>query len=461
MKPLLRVPLLGIALSVFCTPLALANYADSWPTWRGASGAGIAPAAQPPLKWSDTENIKWKTKIPGSGFSTPIIWKDRIFLLTAIEVADAKPAAAVATAPREEPASGGPKGGKRGDRKGGGGFGGGPAPTNPYEFVVLALDRGTGKIVWQKTAKKEMPHEGHHASHGYASASPVTDGEHLYVSFGSRGFFCYDLNGNLKWEKDLGDMRSRGGFGEGASPAVAGGLLIINWDHEDQSFIVALDKKTGAEVWRKNRDERSSWSTPLIVEVNGRLQAIVEATNRTRSYDVLTGDVVWEASGMTANVIPTPVTGHGMVYLTSGFQGRSVQAIKLTSRGDISDTDNIVWSSRKQSTPYVPSPVLSGDRLYLCKSNDAYLSCLNALTGDVHYQDQPLPGVRGIYASPLAANGHLYVVGREGTVMVLKDAPKFEVVATNKLSDKLDASPVMLGKELFLRGHEHLFCISE
>lgn len=444
-------PLLALVLAAAATSVC-ADDVPSWPTWRGASGTGTAPGAQPPLKWGDELNIKWKTKIPGSGFSTPIIWNDRIFLLTAIEVPGTRPAPAAspAPAPAAAPAP-----------KAKGGFGGGPKPTNTYEFAVLALDRTTGKIIWQKTARKEVPHEGHHASHGFASASPVTDGEHLYASFGSRGIYCYDLQGNLKWEKDLGDMRTRGTFGEGASPALAGGMLIINWDHEGQSFIVALDKKTGAEVWRKDREERTSWTTPVIVEVNGRLQAIVPATNRTRSYDVLTGEIVWEAGGMTANVIPTGVIGHGNVYLTSGYQGRAIQAIKLTSRGDVSGTDNIVWSSKTQSTPYVPSPVLSGDRIYITKSNDAFISCLNALTGAVHYEDQPLPGMRGIYASPVAANGHLYVVGRDGTVIVLKDAPTFEIVATNKLSDKLDASPAMIGKHLYLRGHEYLYCIAE
>jgi outer membrane protein assembly factor BamB len=454
-----RVSVFSAALAIACIPLLRATDVSAWPTWRGTSGAGIAPGAKPPTTWSDTKNVKWKAKIPGGGFSTPIIWKDRIFLVTAFETGESVPNAADAAPPPEPPAAGQPKGG-RGGKKGGGGFGSGPKPTKVHEFVVLALDRKSGKTIWQKIARREVPHEGHHASHGYASASPVTDGERLWVSFGSRGFYCYDLDGNLQWEKDLGDMRSRGGFGEGTSPALAGNLLIITWDHEDQSFIVALDKKTGAEVWRKNRDERSSWSTPLIVEVGGKLQAIVAATKRTRSYDAATGDLIWEAGGLTGNVIPMPVVGHSMVYVMSGFQGNSIQAIKLTSRGDVSETDNIVWSVRR-SAPYVPSPVLSGDRLYMSKTNDAYLSCLNALTGEVHYQDQPLPGLRGIYASPLAANGHLYVVGREGTVMVLKDAPKFEVVATNTLSDRIDASPVMLEKELFLRGHEFLYCIAE
>jgi outer membrane protein assembly factor BamB len=454
MIPAFRVSIFSAALVVACAPLLHATDVSAWPMWRGTSGAGIAPGAQPPTTWSDTDNIRWKAKIPGAGFSTPIVWKDRIFLLTAVETNES---VSIAPVPEERSADQ-PKGGRGGKK--GGGFGSGPKPTTVHEFVVLALDRKSGKTVWQKIARREVPHEGHHASHGYASASPVTDGERLWVSFGSRGFYCYDLSGNLQWEKDLGDMRSRGGFGEGTSPALAGNLLLITWDHEDQSFIVALDKKTGAEVWRKNRDERSSWSTPLVVEVGGKLQAIVAASKRTRSYDAATGELIWEAGGLTGNVIPMPVAGHGMVYVMSGFQGNSIQAIKLTSRGDVSETDNIVWSVRR-SAPYVPSPVLSGERLYMSKTNDAYLSCLNALTGEVYYQDQPLPGLRGIYASPLAANGYLYVVGREGTVMVLKDASKFEVVATNQLSDRIDASPVMLEKELFLRGHEFLYCIAE
>lgn len=429
----------------------------TWPKWRGNRLTGEVPGAQPPTTWSDTQNIRWKTKIPGAGFSTPIIWQDRIFLLTAVQTNEERPVAAGAVPAAPELAA--DKGGKRGG-KGGGFRGGGPTPTKVHEFMVVAVNRTTGKIEWQKLARREVPHEGHHPSHGFASSSPVTDGKRLWVSFGSRGIYCYDLDGNLQWEKDLGDMRTRGNFGEGASPALAGNLLLVPWDHEDQSFIVALDQGTGAEVWRKNRDERSSWSTPVIVEVGGKLQAIVAATTRTRSYDVATGDIVWEAGGLTPNVIPMPVVGHGMVYVMSGFQGNSIQAIKLTSRGDVTDTANVVWS-RRRSAPYVPSPVLSGERLYMSKTNDAYLSCLNALTGEVHYEDQPLPGVRGIYASPLAANGLLYVVGREGTTLVLKDQPTFEVVATNKLNDKIDASPVMLGKELYLRGHEYLYCISE
>jgi outer membrane protein assembly factor BamB len=445
-----------LAASILGSTLMSAAGLSSWPEWRGTTGTGTAPGATPPTTWSDQQNIRWKTKIGGLGFSTPIVWKDRVYLLTAIETSEDQ-APAPAAAP-SAPAPGGDQKGRGGKK---GGFGGGGKPTKVHEFTVVALDRATGAVAWKKVARREVPHEGKHQTNSFASASPLTDGEHLYASFGSRGLYCYDLQGNLKWEKDLGDMQTRNGFGEGSSPALAGHLLIVPWDQETGSFIVALDKKTGAEVWRQARDERTGWATPLVVSVGGKQQAVLPATKRTRSYDVATGEMIWEASGLGTNVIPTPITGHGMVYVTSGFQGFFIQAIKLTARGDVSTGPDMVWQQKK-GTPYVASPVLSGDRIFVTKEREAFLSCLNALTGEYHFVDQPLEGMRGgIYASPLAAGGHLYVVGREGLVVVLKDTTKFEVVAKNQLSDNLDASPVAVDRELFLRGHEYLYCIAE
>ena len=501
-----------------------ANHHENWPTWRPSSGNGVAENATPPIEWGDDKNIKWKTAVAGSGFSTPIIWEEKIFILSAVsaEVAPSEaprraqapdanarggqrgggqggpggPAGpggpnpeliaefdkdgdgelseeerdSLRTALRArrggQVAQGGPavRGGKgqgKGGRQRRGGGGGGQAQNlQVHQFKVSALDKNSGEVIWEKLAREEKPHEGHHPSHGYADASPVTDGEYLYVSFGSRGIFCYDLDGKKIWEKDLGDLRSRNGFGEAVSPSLAGDKLLVLWDQEDQSMIYALDKRTGEEAWSKERDERSSWTTPFIQEVDGKLQAIVSGTNATRSYDTETGEVIWEAGGLTSNVIPTPVVGHGNVYVTSGYQGNSVQAIKLSSKGDVSDSSDVVWQVRK-SAPYVASPVLSGKRLFVTKSTDAFLSCLDALTGEAHYQDQKLDALRGIYASPIAANGNLYVVGREGTTLVLKDSETFEIVATNKLDDKIDASPVALGGDLFIRGHKFLYCISD
>ncbi len=482
---------------------SLAHGADNqnWPTWRGASLTGAFEGATPPTEWSEDKNIKWKSEIPGSGLATPIIWKDRIYLLTAVSkgapAGSQPPNAGQARRPGGQGGPGGAGGGgfnreevmrefdKDGDgqlseeeraamrerfgggrrgpgaRQGGAAGGGGgrnAAPQQEHDFNIVAVDRSSGEIIWSKTANTLIPHEGHHATHGFASASPVTDGTHIWASFGSRGIFCYDMEGNQVWEADIGDLRSRNGFGEAVQPAIAGDNLLLTWDNEDQSFIVALNKRTGKEVWRRDRDEPTSWTTPAIIEVDGVLQAIIPGANKSRAYNTANGDLIWEASGLTSNIIPTPVVGNGLVYLSSGYRGRAVQAIELSSKGDVSGTDNIVWSVA-HSAPYVASPVLSNNRLYMNKGNDAYLTCFDALTGEVLYQDASLEGIRGIYASPIAANGHIYVVGKEGGTVVVKDSPEFEIVATNTLDDPIDASPVAVGDQLFIRGHKYLYCI--
>lgn len=470
----------------------------NWPTWRGPSGKGTAEGS-PPIAWSSEKNVKWKAEIPGRGMSTPIVWGDKIFILTAIPTGEKKEPQASAQpggrsggsrpsggfnreefmkrfdtdkdgqlSDKEREAmqaqfrrgSGGSRSRERG-RGGRGGFSMSQAPTQAQKFSVLAFDRKTGKTLWQQSAREEFPHEGHHRDHGFASSSPVTDGERLFVSFGSRGIYTYDLDGKKLWEKQLGKMRTRAGFGEGASPALTEKALIVLWDHEEQSFIVALDKRTGKELWRKDRDEQTSWTTPVVVKVAGAEQVIVSGSKRTRSYDAGSGEVIWEAGGLTQNVIPTPVIGHGLVYVMSGYRGTALQAIKLSAKGDVTDDKGAIKWSYDRSTPYVSSPVLSGDRLYFHKSNSAYLSCVDAKTGKPIYLDERLDGIRGIYASPLAANGYLYVVGREGTALVIKDSDQLEVVATNKIQEKMDASPVILGDQLFLRGHRHLYCIAK
>ena len=481
---------------------------SNWPSWRGPSGQGVAEG-KPPIEWGNEKNIKWKVAIPGRGMSTPIIWGDKVFVLTSVATGPKKESTA-GTSPARRPGGkggspsssdrrgsgggfnreefmkrfdknkdgqlseseraairssggfGGSKGGSSGRRSRGGrgGFSMSQAPTQAQKFTVVALDRKTGKTFWEQAAHQEFPHEGHHRDHGFASSSPVTDGKSLFVSFGSRGIYAYDLDGKEIWNKRLGKMRTRAGFGEGASPSLTKNALIVLWDHEDQSFIVALGKKTGKELWRQNRDEQTSWTTPLIVTVKGRQQVIVSGSKATRSYDAVSGEVIWESSGLTQNVIPTPVIGHGLVFVMSGYRGTALQAIKLNAaKGDITDGKAIAWSYDR-STPYVPSPVLSGDRLFFHKSNSAYLSCLNAKSGKPIYLDERLEGIRGIYASPLAANGYLYVVGRDGTSLVIKDSDKLEVVATNKIDDKMDASPVIVGDQLFLRGHNFLYCVA-
>lgn len=456
-------------LGLACADAAFGAEADpsNWPQWRGPMANGVAPQGNPPITWSETENVKWKAKIPGSGTGTPIIWGNQIFIQTAIATgkklapAAEKKAAAISTpkvfGQAQAPATPPPGGGQR--RPGGGG-GGGEKPTEVYQFALLSMDRETGKTQWQKTVREEVPHEGHHRDHGFASHSPVTDGERIYSWFGSRGLHCYNLEGELKWEKDFGKFRSANGFGEGSSPALYGKTLVVNWDHEGDDFIAAFDKESGKELWRQPRDEKTTWTTPLIVQHDGKPQVIVCASQRIRSYDLATGKQIWECGGLFANVIPTPVSDFGMVFAMSGFRGSALLAIRLGNSGDLTDTDAIAWKHGK-STPYVPSPLLYGENLYFFSGNNAILSCLEAKTGKPLFSEQRLEGPSGFYASPVGASGRVYLAGRNGTSLVLKNSGAFDVLATNKLDENFDASPAIVGKQLFLRGHEYLYCISE
>ncbi len=326
---------------------------------------------------------------------------------------------------------------------------------------MICFDRTTGKTLWQKVAKEEVPHEGHQPDNTYASASPVTDGEVVLAYFGSRGLHCYDLDGNLKWSKELGHMITRNGFGEGASPALHGDTVVINWDDETENdFIAAFDKKTGKELWRKPRNEATGWSTPLIVEDGKKTEVIVNASGKVRGYDLANGDELWSCGGQTPNAIPSPVADKDTAYVTRGFQGAALYAITLGRTGDLAGTDAVRWSFKK-GTPYVPSPLLSGDFLYVLSGNKGLLSCFDTKTGSPLYETERLEAAQNIYASPVAAKDRVYVLGRNGSCVVLKLGAKPEVLATNKLDDKTDASIALVGKELFIRGKENLYCIAE
>ncbi len=418
------------ATSVFAADEA----ARFWPQWRGPLGTGEAPLADPPITWSRTNNVKWRAALPGFGTSTPVVWGDQVFILTAIPTGE-QPASATGTiAP--------------------------PAKAvEVHRFDVLSFQRSTGKLLWQKTVRQEVPHEGHHRDHGFASASPVTDGRLLLAFFGSRGLHCLDMQGNVKWFKDLGRMRTRNGFGEGASPAMSGDTVVVNWDDEtDNDFIVAFDKTSGKELWRKPRKEDTGWSTPLIVEYGGRKQVVVSASGKVRAYDLADGCELWECAGQTVNSIPTPVASGDTVYVTSGFRGSAVYAIALDRTGDLTGTDAIRWR-RNKNTPYVPSPLLVNNMLFLVTGNNGVLTGLDATTGNPHFDGERLEGITGIYASPVAANGRVYVLGRNGMCLVLKQGPKLEILAKNDIGEKTDASPALAGTDLFIRSHESLFCI--
>ena len=450
----LQIAALACCLSNTWLPLQ-SNAASQWPSWRGPQANGVATDAHPPIQWSETNHVQWKVALPGRGSSTPILWDDQVFILTAIPTG---PEAAAETAD----ASGQPPDRSERPRRGGAGGGGGMVdrPTRAQQFTVLSFDRKTGKLRWTQSPRTQLPHEGHHKDHGFASASPVTDGKHLIVSFGSFGLYGYDLKGKLLWEKDLGDMRTRNSFGEGSSPALDGNTVVVLWDHEGDDFIVALDKRDGRELWRQTRDEPTGWCTPLIVSYGGRKQVIVNGTNKIRSYDLKDGKLLWECAGQTVNAIPSAVASQDRVFVMSGYRGNALQALRLDRSGDLTGTDGIVWSHAK-STPYVPSPLLVSDTLYFISNNSALLSAFDAVTGKAHFEAERLDGLNGVYASPVAADGRIYVVGRDGNTAVLRHGPRLEVLAKNHLEDGFDASPAIVGRQIFLRGRQSLYCISE
>jgi outer membrane protein assembly factor BamB len=358
------------------------------------------------------------------------------------------------------PQFGGPGG--PGGRRGGRGGMGGSKPTEVMQFTLLCLDRQTGKVLWQQVAREEVPHEGIREGEGsFAAPSGVTDGKHVFAYFGSRGLYCYDMKGKQEWSKDLGKLRIAMGFGEGSSPVLYKDTLIVNWDNEDGSYIIALDKNTGNTLWKQSRDEGTSWATPIVAELDGKPQVVTSATRKIRSYDLATGKQLWECTGLTRNVIPSPVAGSdGMVYCISGFMGSALLAIKLGHEGDLTGTDAIAWTYKK-STPYVPSPLLYDGKLYFFAVNNGILSCLDAKSGQVVFDAERIGALNGVYASPVGAGGKVYLAGRNGATVVLKQSEKFEVLATNTLEDKFDASPVAVGKELLLRGHDYLYSIAE
>jgi outer membrane protein assembly factor BamB len=425
-------------------PLAVAgekglDAREQWAQWRGPFGTGVAPHGDPPVTWSEDKNVRWKTALPGRGQSTPIVWGDRIVVTTAIPFGDP-------IAPHGHDAPGAHDN---------------LAPSRQQKFVVLAVDRRDGAVLWQREVRSERPHESAHKTGSWASNSAATDGERVFVSFGSRGLYCLDMNGQLLWQTDLGDMRTKHGHGEGSSPALHDDTLVVNWDHEGESFVVALDKRTGEQRWKVARDELTSWSTPLIVEHGDKDQVIIAATKRVRSYDLADGDVLWECGGLSGNVVASPVAADGYVYVANSYDTRAMLAIRFEgAAGDITGTDAVVWT-RTRDTPYVPSPLLYDDSLCFLKHYQGLLTCVQAKSGEPLFGPRRLPGVRNVFASPVGASGRIYIVDRDGAAVVLERGGDFRVLAQNRLEDSFSASPAVVGNELYLRGERNLYCIAE
>jgi outer membrane protein assembly factor BamB len=425
--------------------LSTAANADNWGHWRGPSGNGVSTTAKPPTEWSDTKNVKWKVAVQGKGSSTPVIWEDKIFVATAVPVG-----AATEAAPKAEPPSG--------DRRRGRGRGR-SQPTVKTAFKLLCLSRADGSTLWEKTAVETKPHEGIHGTSTFASASPCTDGKHVYVHFGSRGTYCYDMEGELVWKyTDYLPMTMRGTFGEGASPTLADDKLIVPHDHEGQSSLYALDKTTGDVAWKVDRDESSNWTTPLVVEHEGKKQIITGGQNFVRSHALADGAMLWKCGGQAERPVASPVAFGDSVIVGSGHRGSFIGAFKLGGTGDLSGSDQVAWTI-KRDAPDIASPILSGNRLYFHKAKSGNISCVNAETGKPFFDVQRVNKIKSTYASPVAANGHVYLTGRSGTTVVIKDAEEFEIETVNQVGETVDATPVPVDNQLFIRGEKHLFCI--
>ena len=410
----------------------------SWSQWRGPLGTGAAPAGNPPVRWSETENIAWKVELPGKGLSSPIVRDGRIFITTAIPFGEPLETA-------EEHQDHGAHDNMSPDRR--------------VRFVVLAYDTDDGSLAWRKTVRTAQPHEATHVTGSWASPSAVTDGERLYVSFGSHGIYALTLDGELLWEIDLGDMQVRHAHGEGSSPALRGDTLVVNWDHQGDSFLIALDTATGKTRWKTMRDEITSWSSPLIVDVAGKPQVVVAATRRVSGYDLATGRLIWECAGLSKNVVSTPVAGDGLVFISNSYDWQMLLAIRLEgARGDITDTGYVVWT-RDRDTSYVPSPLLHDGRLYFLKHSHGFLTAVEAASGETQFGPVRLGEVRNVFASPVAVADRIYIASRDGATLVARAASEFEPLAMNELDDSFSASPAIVGDALFLRGDRYLYKI--
>lgn len=422
---------------------------SAWPSFRGSSATGAVTDADPPLSWSESKNVAWKVELEGSGHASPVVWGDRIFVMSAIETSTEAPSPATdePEAPQESR-----RGGGREPRD---------APTKVHRFVVAAHDLESGQRLWSTVVREAVPHESLHSTASQASASPVTDGKHVWAFFGSRGLYCLTTDGELVWEVDLGTAQTRNAFGEGASPVVAGDSVIVNWDHEGDSFIVALNKKTGKEVWRNERDEPTSWSTPLLLRDGKRELVVVSAANAVRAYEVRSGKEIWRVSGLGLNVVPTPVADDTTVWVMSGWREAHGMAVRYPgAKGDLTGTDRVVWETDR-GLSYVPSAVLLDGRIYFFQRFTGILSCFTLTTGKPCYDQQRIENHENVYASPVAAGDRIYSVTRDGGAVVFSTGDEFEVLGRSELDDVFNATPAIVGDSLILRGDRFLYRIAE
>jgi outer membrane protein assembly factor BamB len=418
------------------------NAQTNWPQWRGTGGSGISTETGVPSEWSESKNIAWKTAIPGRGHSSPIVWGDRVFLTTSIEGPIVPGAEAVRHYHRGQeylhPDSVG--------------------ANHSYTMKLMCLDLKSGRMLWEKTVYEGTVYDNRHKKNTYASATPATDGRFIYLSFEAEGVYCYDFDGKRIWKTSLGKI-AKGGMGPGTSPVLYENLVILQCDQEygEGSFIAAVDRKTGKEVWRVSRDQRRSWATPLLIKTAKRTEMVTSGPNKIIAYDPATGRELWSAPGVVSNPIPSPVAGQGLVFVTAGSDAKRAFAIRLGGSGDLAGTSNVVWSYDK-GTAYVPSPILYNEYLYLVTDAGA-ITCIEAGTGKVIYQTR-IPMAARFTASPVAFEGKILFVSEDGDSFILKAGPTPEILNANALGEPVYASPAIVPGRILIRGQDNLYCIA-
>lgn len=427
---------------------AMAEEAAHWPQFRGPDSLGTSDGTNLPDTWSETENIRWRRDIPGRGWSSPIVWGNKIFLTTAINTGES-----------EEPKRGLYFGGNRTE-----------PPKSVHQWKVFCLDLETGDVVWERLAHEGVPESPHHIKNSLASETPVTDGQRVYAYFGNLGLFVYDLDGNPLWTKRFPVYPMRYGWGTAASPVLHGERIYIVNDNDEESFLVALDKSTGEEVWRVDRpDEKSNWATPYIWENEVRTEIVTPGTVKTRSYD-LEGKLLWEFSGMSSITIPTPFSKDGLLYVGSGYvldQLRPIYAIRPGASGDITldedetSSDAIAWVNRTACS-YNPTPVLYGDHIYVLLDR-GFFACYDARTGEEVYGKQRIAGAQGFTSSPWAYDGKIFCLDEYGVTFVIEAGPEYKLLHTNSLAEEemAMATPAMVGDKLLIRTDERIYCIQQ
>ena len=414
---------------------------ENWPQFRGALSDGLAEGATLPSRWSTTENVVWRVDVPGWGWSSPVIWGDKIFLTSA-----------VVDPPLPTPKVGGYPGGNI-------------KPGDVNRWMVFCLDRETGKLLWEREVHKGVPPQPRHPRNSYASDTPVTDGERVYAYFGNIGLFAFDMEGKPLWEQKWGSFRMRDSWGTGIAPVLHQDRLFLINDNEQKSFLVALDKLTGKEIWRVERAERSNWSTPYIWINEKRTELVTIGTNRARSYD-LDGKLLWELSPTSGLVSLMPVAKHGLLYLGAGYHYGPLYAIRPGGSGDISLKDEeknnewIAWHEPKGAGIH-PSFLISGERLFVV-FDAGFVACHDAKTGKAVFSRQRIDTGGGrFYASPWSYNGKVFLLNEDGKTYVLVDGPNYKLLHTCALEEPAWATPAIAHGSLFVRTYSKLYRIEE